>query len=92
MDHDEEPFDYEPKISIAGAINVSATSDAVFTARGLSLAIEDTLLIDDASFVLLKGHRYGLVGENGAPISFSICNRTFPILCPIAFRDAFYIF
>eukprot|EP01122_Echinamoeba_exundans_P001032 TRINITY_DN1097_c0_g1_i2.p1 TRINITY_DN1097_c0_g1~~TRINITY_DN1097_c0_g1_i2.p1 ORF type:complete len:666 (+),score=127.97 TRINITY_DN1097_c0_g1_i2:217-2214(+) len=67
MNAEEDQYDDdEPKISIAGLINVSSTSDAVFTARGLSLAIEDTLLIDNANIVLRKGHRYGLVGENGA--------------------------
>lgn len=55
----------EAKISIAGSINVSSTADAVFTAHNFSLAIEDTLVLDDANLVLLRGHRYGLVGENG---------------------------
>jgi hypothetical protein len=53
------------KITIVGSINVSSSSDAVFTAQNFSLAIEDTILISDANVVLLRGHRYGLVGENG---------------------------
>jgi len=64
--HEEELFDSEePKLSIEGSIKVSATSDAIFTAKGLSLAIEDTLILDGANVVLLRGHRYGLVGVNG---------------------------
>jgi ABC-type polysaccharide/polyol phosphate transport system ATPase subunit len=62
--HDRDN-DEEPKVSMSGAINVSA-SDTIFTAQGLCLAIEDTLILNEANIVLLRGHRYGLVGENGS--------------------------
>lgn len=85
-----EDFEDEgPKISIVGSIVVSPTAEAVFTARSLSLAIEETLILDESNLVLLRGHRYGLVGENGAqrflrpfPLSWFdevafLCHRSF---------------
>ena len=59
----EEESGSEPVLS--GELHVMPSGDALFSGRAMVLTVGDTLLLSGATLVLQRGHRYGLVGENG---------------------------
>ncbi|GAM19704.1 hypothetical protein SAMD00019534_028790 [Acytostelium subglobosum LB1] len=53
------------EVVLVGEFVVSETDEKVLSAKYVGLAVDDRLLLQDAQFTLLRGHRYGLIGENG---------------------------
>jgi ATP-binding cassette, subfamily F, member 3 len=60
-----DTFELENGVVLQGCVSVSASADALFAARELTLVRGDVLLVADAAFSLQRGHCYGLAGENG---------------------------
>ena len=54
------------EVDFEGEITVSAESEAIFSGNKCFLGIGDRLLLQDSKITLLRGHCYGLIGENGA--------------------------
>ena len=51
--------------ALQGSVFTSTSSDALLAAHDFNLWRDDALLIQDGSFVIMRGHCYGLAGENG---------------------------
>jgi hypothetical protein len=66
VDDGEEAATKEgPNIVLTGDTAYFDRGDCLFTGRGLSLTVEDTLLIASGQLTLVRGRRYGLLGPNG---------------------------
>ncbi|KAI9002516.1 P-loop containing nucleoside triphosphate hydrolase protein [Hyaloraphidium curvatum] len=65
MENENPGTSPDPPTVLVGEVRVVASSDAFFTMKSATLGAGDTLLLRDAAMVLQRGHRYGIVGENG---------------------------
>ena len=66
-DRDEKTIDNleEGELAFDGHFSVAPGAETVFTGRKCFLAVGDRLLMKDSCIALMKGHCYGLIGENG---------------------------
>eukprot|EP01133_Synstelium_polycarpum_P006733 gene6733-7826_t len=53
------------EVVLVGEFHISDSDTKVLSAKYVGLAVDDRLLLQDATFTLMRGHRYGLIGENG---------------------------
>ncbi|EFA86319.1 ABC transporter family [Heterostelium album PN500] len=53
------------EVVLVGEFYISESDTKVLSAKFVGLAVDDRLLLENASFTLMRGHRYGLIGENG---------------------------
>ena len=66
MDFVTEEYINNAPLDFSGEILVCPEGEAIFSGNKCCLGVGDRLLLNDSKITLLKGHCYGLIGENGA--------------------------